>query len=235
MLSIVVPCYNEAGNIPHLFARVITLFKEEVELEVILVNNGSTDNSSAFFKEQLAQYSRLNIKVVEVPKNQGYGHGILFGLAHATGDYLGWTHADLQTDIADCFRAYQKLITGATDLILVKGFRRKRNIMDKFFSFGMSVFAYPVLGMWLSEINAQPKIFKRELYQKIKEKAPFDFSLDLYWLIKAKEIGQIASIPVYFTQRLYGEAKGGGGSLKLKYKLMKRTTSYILQTRSTLR
>lgn len=235
MLSIVVPCYNEAGNIPHLFARVVTLFGEQVELEVILVNNGSTDDSSVLFKEQLAQHSQFNIKVVEVPKNQGYGYGILFGLACATGEYLGWTHADLQTDIADCLRAYQRLITGAPDLVLVKGFRKKRNIVDKVFSFGMSVFAYPVLGMWLSEINAQPKIFKREFYQKIKEKAPFDFSLDLYWMIRAKEMGQIATIPVYFTQRLYGEAKGGGGSLKLKYKLMKRTTSYILQTRSTLR
>ena len=68
----------------------------------------------------------------------------------------------------------------------------------------------------------------RSFWNKIKQNAPLDFSLDLYLLIKASRENGITDFPVYFHKRVAGEAKGGGaGDIRLKIKLAKRTFEYI--------
>jgi hypothetical protein len=65
--------------------------------------------------------------------------------------------------------------------------------------------------------------------------APDDFSLDLYLLYKFREKGlPILDLKVNFAQRLHGEAKGGG-TLKGKFKLIKRTLSYIFKLSRSLK
>ena len=86
-VSLVVPCFNEADNLPILINRRGKLI-EKYSVEVILVDNGSTDDSSSL----IAEYP--HIKLVKISKNEGYGNGILQGLHSATGDILAWTHAD---------------------------------------------------------------------------------------------------------------------------------------------
>jgi len=75
-------------------------------------------------------------------------------------------------------------------------------------------------------------LFHRDFYEAIEQDAPGDFSLDLYFLFKAKKQGLILDFPVFFLPRLYGEAKGGSGSsLKTRIKLIKRTLKYIGELR----
>ena len=100
-------------------------------------------------------------------------------------------------------------------------------MMDIFFTFGMSLYVLYKLKVYLGDINAQPKLFTRKLFKEIIDKAPFDFSLDLYFLIRAKRMGKVVEFPVYFHKRIAGEAKGGSGNLSLKIKLAKRTINYI--------
>ena len=227
-LSIVMPCYNEAENIPLIIEKLIKVKEKFKPLEVILVDNGSTDNSKEVLKNILIKQIYHSLKFSQL-KNEGYGHGILCGLKVATGDYLAWTHADLQTDSYDVIKAYEKLTSEKDpENFIVKGRRKKRNFFDTFFTFGMSIFSSAVLRTWLSDVNAQPKVFSRRIYNKMRN-PPKDFSLDLYLLFLAKEKGiKIETIPVYFNERLYGEAKGGG-SIKTKWKLIKRTFKYILE------
>ena len=99
----------------------------------------------------------------------------------------------------------------------------------------MQYYASLILGVALNDINAQPKLFSREFYNNyILGQAPHDFSLDLYALYCAqKNDYTILTIPVVFSDRIYGEAKGGG-SLKTKYKLIKRTFAYIHELAKTL-
>ena len=80
----------------------------------------------------------------------------------------------------------------------------------------------------LQEINAQPKLFPRQLFESIQN-PPQDFSLDLFLLYFAKKSGyRIHTIPVDFKARLAGESKGGSGSsLKTRLKLIHRTWKYI--------
>ena len=103
-LSIVVPCYNEAKNIPLILERFSAVIKRE-DIEVILVNNGSTDQTAKILKEWIPKYSFARTVLVE--KNQGYGYGILQGLQSCKSEYVGWTHADMQTDPADVIRGLE--------------------------------------------------------------------------------------------------------------------------------
>ena len=76
-LSIVVPCYNEEQNIPLILERFGEVITRE-DIEVILVDNGSTDDSALVLAELLPKYPFAKTSRVEV--NQGYGYGILHGL-----------------------------------------------------------------------------------------------------------------------------------------------------------
>ena len=225
-ISLVIPCYNEEDNLPTIFNRIDELKLEMENLEFILVDNGSTDHSKKIIKEYIASKNCPEIKAVYVTKNEGYGHGILEGLKESTGDYLAWTHADLQTDLKDIIPASKILNQNPTEKVIVKGSRRGRHLLDTLFTYGMSVVSRVLIKDWLSDINAQPKLFPRNLYQKLND-PPKDFSLDLYLLWKSRQEGYaIKTFPVRFNKRLYGEAKGGGG-FKTRFKLIKRTFQYI--------
>lgn len=238
MISIAVPCYNEQDNVTHIIEQFNTVIEEtKIDCEVLLVNNGSTDNSQKAFETALSRLkSGHPFKVVNIPVNQGYGYGILAGLAEASGDILAWTHADLQTDPGDVFTAYKKYLNNKhSKELIIKGKRKKRALTEAFFTFGMQVIAAVFLRTWLDDINAQPKLFSREFYKKhIEQEAPHDFSLDLYLLYQAKKHAEILSIPVYFKPRLHGEAKGGG-SFKTRIKLIKRTLGYIIKLSSQIK
>lgn len=243
LLSIVIPCYNEAGNIPLIIGRLTDIVGKRKDIEVILVNNGSTDNSSKIFETELNACKLDCFRIADIKKNQGYGYGILQGLKEAKGDVIAWTHADMQTDPNDVLIAFDryKEITENTNnneenKIFIKGKRKNRKALDAFFTWGMQMVAWFALKTYLDDINAQPKMFSREFYETyVADDAPHDFSLDLYVLYKAKKNGyKTIEIPVDFAKRIHGEAKGGGGSWKNRIKLIKRTFAYIFELKQKI-
>ncbi len=222
-LSIIVPCYDEAENIP----KILEGFKRSLhdkDAEVILVNNGSTDNTAMVLKRLLPQYPFA--RSVLVPVNQGYGYGILQGLRAATGKFLGWTHADMQTDPEDVMKAYDILEEHKWNTeVYVKGNRKGRSLSDYFFTFGMGVFESCYLKKSLFDINAQPNIFSRE-FMESWEDPPYDFALDLYAFYMAKVRGlNVIRFPVRFPPRIYGESHWNTG-LKAKFQMIKRIMTY---------
>ena len=223
-LSVIIPCYNEESNITVLFKN-IKLIKKEY-FEIIIVNNGSTDSTRALLKTLNVN---LNLTIINLEKNIGYGGGILEGINFASGEVISWTHADLQTDIRDVINSYKFYISNPNfyDFIL-KGKRIKRDILDSFFTFMMSFICSSHTGYHLTDINAQPKIFHRSFLKEL-DNAPTDFSLDLFFLYRAKYSGKtILEYPVKFNNRLHGESKGGG-SFFGKVKLTIRTLNYIFK------
>ena len=143
--SLIIPCFNEGENIPLLIKRLKEVFKDN-QYEVILVNNGSNDNTQEIIEKSTKGLE--NFKVVKILENIGYGHGIIKGLEIARGDILGWTHADLQTDPGDSLRALS-YFNSKNDRKLVKGLRRGRSFLDKFFTFNMTIFELFLLGKYI--------------------------------------------------------------------------------------
>lgn len=236
-LSIVIPCYNEAGNVPLILDRFEACIGNKENIEVICVDNGSTDTTGAQLTAEISKRGTRSIfKVTTVPENKGYGYGILCGLEAATGDVLAWTHADMQTDPADVLIAFEEFCKTDMTRTILKGERKNRPAMDRFMTWGMQQVTRFYLKIGLDDINAQPKLFARKFYlDTIKNKAPYDFSLDLYLLYQAKVKGlRIQTIPVIFADRVHGEAKGGGGSWKNRIKLIRRTLNYIQETAKKL-
>lgn len=220
-LSIVVPCYNEEQNIPLILKRFGEVIERD-DIEVILVDNGSTDGSAQALTRLLPAYSFARTVKVEV--NQGYGYGILQGLKECKGEYIGWTHADMQTDPGDILKALS-IIEEERGLVFVKGNRRNRPFFDVFFTVGMSLFETCYLHKKLYDINAQPNVFPKVFFDGW-ENPPHDFSLDLYALYMARKKNlKVVRFPVLFPERIYGESKWNTG-LKAKWKFIKRTIEF---------
>jgi len=229
-LSLVIPCYNEARNLPALVARCREVFSR-ADVEVVLVDNGSTDETPSILPGLLAAQSI--IRSVRVDKNQGYGYGILQGLAASSGEYIGWTHADMQTDPQDALRALALIEETPGPARFVKGRRFGRPFSDVLFTVGMSVFESIYLRSRLWDINAQPTVFPRTFFLSWKT-PPADFSLDLYAYYQARHQGlPVRRFPVHFGKRLHGESHWNI-NWRAKWKFIVRTIDFTLRLRRQL-
>jgi len=232
MLSIIIPCYNESKNIPLILEKFSEVINQD-DIEVILVDNGSTDNSKDVINKLLPYFSFAKMTVVE--KNKGYGFGITSGLKEAKGEFIAYTHADMQTDPNDVIEAL-KIIRSTKNPVecYIKGDRKGRSLFDNVFTWGMSLFESFYLGMKLWDINAQPNVFHRSFFDKVEYNCPKDFSLDLYFLYMAKKREMnIIRFDVLFPERLHGESSWNTG-LMAKWKFIKRTISFSLTLKKEL-
>jgi glycosyltransferase involved in cell wall biosynthesis len=227
--SLVIPCYNEAANLPLLLERCARVAAEP-GVEVILVDNGSTDASPDVLREALP--GRPGCRSVRVEKNQGYGFGILSGLRAAEGDILGWTHADMQTDPLDALTGLRLFEQHGPD-IFVKGRRYGRPLADVAFTIGMSVFESLLLSKRLWDINAQPTMFSRQFFATWRT-PPNDFSLDLYAYFQARA----AKLPVHRFAVRFGERAHGVSHWNVnwaaKRKFIRRTVDFSLELKKSL-
>ena len=226
--------YNESKSLPRLLDACCIASKGRRDIQFVFVNNGSNDDTQIVLDNLLGLEKYYFGKSVLVPYNKGYGYGILQGLYMADGQILSWTHADLQTDPNDVVLAYEHYRKELElNSCIVKGERKQRKLFDNIFTAGMSFLSSILLKQKLWDINAQPKIFNKIFLAHIKN-APFDFSLDLYLLFVAHKLNfRINTFPVYFSKREFGEAKGGG-TIKGKLKLIKRSIGYIIELRNDI-
>lgn len=228
LFSLIIPCYNEEKNLPALIQRCQKLL-ESPGIEIIIVDNGSSDNTP----KVLNSCNHSDIKVIRLNENKGYGHGIVHGLTHATGNIIGWTHADSQTDPVDVLQGL-KLFEKYGENILVKGTRRGRPMMDSFFTICMSFFETLLLRCRMWDINAQPTMFSKRFFDSWGN-PPDDFSLDLFTYYSAldKKL-DVYRFPVTFGQRAHGLSHWNT-SLRAKVKFIVRTVSYSLKLKKSLK
>ena len=227
-LSLVIPCYNESESLPRLVERCARAITRN-DIEVVFVDNGSTDSTSEVMEALLRPHS--NMRSVRVPDYQGYGYGILAGLRSSVSPYLAWTHADMQTDPADVIRGFELFETSKTpQRFFVKGRRRGRPFGDVVFTAAMSVFEMLLLGQKFWDINAQPTIFHLVFFLTWRS-PPYDFSLDLFAYYMARKGGlNIKRFPVYFGERAYGQSHWNI-SWKSKMKFIRRTIAFSVELR----
>lgn len=233
-LSVVIPCWNEAANLPSLIAAWAALWQQDDAWELILVDNGSTDDSATVLADAAARHPFLRVATVP-PPNLGYGHGILTGLQAARGDVLAWTHADGQTPPADVLRAWQAWRDSPSPLqTIVKGRRQRRPLADAAFTAGMSVWASALLGTPLHDINAQPKLLPRALFAEFRD-PPLDLSLDVYLLWLARRLGYtLQTIDVTFGARAHGQSRWAT-SVPARWRAVRRTIGLLWKLRRRVR
>ena len=118
------------------------------DVEVILDDNGSSDDTADVLAEELTRPGNAFGRTVSVDVNRGYGFGIMSGLRESRGDVLAWTHADMQTDPKDVLDAYE-MFASREDLAdsFLMGRRISRPLIDGLFTWGMSAVASVVLGV----------------------------------------------------------------------------------------
>ena len=229
--SIVIPCYNEAENIRPLLAAFAAALRAP-DLELILVDNGSTDGTAELLRAAAAEFPFL--RTVTCEKNLGYGGGILAGLKLAKGSCAGWTHGDMQYAPADIVEAAESLRPFTSEKVFLKGLRGNRAVQEQLFTAGMSLFSALALGLPLRDINAQPTLFSRRLFEGWTA-PPEDFSLDLYAYADALRRGYtVIRRKVTLSRRRHGSSSWNRG-LADRLRLAGRMASGILKMRGKLK
>lgn len=126
LISMVVPVRDEQENIPLLLAEIVAVMDtHQINYEIVVVNDGSTDNTAEVLAEAHVKYPHL--LVVELRRNFGQTAAMSAGFDHSHGEVVVPLDGDLQNDPADIPRLLAKLDEGYD---VVSGWRRKR--FDKF-------------------------------------------------------------------------------------------------------
>jgi len=113
-VTVLVPAYNEAETIVQLLERVSEQRIEGVRFEVVVVDDGSEDETVAVVEARPELYTRL----VRLPHNQGKGGAVIVGLEVAAGDFVLFQDADLEYDPADYGRLLQPVTRFGADIVM---------------------------------------------------------------------------------------------------------------------
>ena len=159
-LSVVAPIYNEEGNIYDLYLNITDALKGKVEsYEIILVNDGSRDQSAAFLNG-IAE-SDPSVKVIHFDKNYGQTAAIWAGMKNSVGELIALIDADLQTDPKDIL----KLMPFIEKVDFVNGMRldRKDTMLKKISSRIGNGIRNWITGDSIYDTGCPMKLFKREV------------------------------------------------------------------------
>lgn len=201
-LSLILPVINEEKIIRPVVKKIIkTLNRVKLSYELILIENGSTDNTLRVLRTLAKENDCLLVKIA--PK--GYGSSILFGLKNASGKYVGYMPSDGQIDpqvIPQLMRLFE---TKETELVKVKRISRE-NILRRYNSKVYNFLANLFFQLNSSDINGDPKIFKRKKLDCLKLSSKDSF-LSTELLIKAKYLKwQIKETPIVGLPRAGGKS-----------------------------
>ena len=111
-LSIVIPAYNESARIEATLQRVMLCVESEGwDAEVLVVDDGSKDDTGAIVERWMERYPRLHL--VENPGNRGKGYSVRNGLLQAAGEVVMFTDADLSAPMEEANRLLAAIAAGA--------------------------------------------------------------------------------------------------------------------------
>ena len=231
VLSIILPCYNEGATLHRLVDGYRQALAGRSEVELILVDNGSADDTAQRIAEEIGKGDSFPIRTATVHVNRGYGYGILTGFSIATGDYVAWSHADMQCPPTDVIRLFDAVLARpAPERCFGKGNRVNDRGRGAILTRLQTALARLILGRRLEEINAQPKLFHRSFLKSFRL-PPLGFELDVYAYYKAARAGlDIVTVDVHFLERQAGQSNWAF-SLPSRVRFMARNLWYLAMLR----
>lgn len=212
VLTIIVPFFNEEESLPLLLDRIYeatedkelhSFFDRPFSFELLMIDDGSTDGSAAFVREQITRKPEL--KLVSLQKNFGKTAALAAGFSYASGEFVVTLDADLQDDPFALTQLIEKLQEGFD---LVSGWKRQRNdplsktIPSRIFNLTTRLFT----GIALHDFNCGLKAYRRKVVQSLD----LHGEMHRYIPVLAHWNGfRVSEIPVKHNSRKFGKTKFG--------------------------
>ena len=212
-LSILIPAYNEEETIQEILKKIeeVDLSKINLEKEIVIVNDGSTDNTELKINEFLKN-SNLNINLIK-QENQGKGGAIRTAIKHATGDIIIIQDADLEYDPNDYNKLVMPIINKEAQVVY--GSRRlnldtgKKHSGFRFYAGGV-ILTFIINLLYNAKITDEPtcyKLFDSEIIKNINLKCKrFEFCPEVTAKVIKKGI-KIKELPISYYPRSVEEGK----------------------------
>lgn len=203
-LSVIVPSFNEAKTIKTIISRLKKLNLKKTKLEIIVVNDASTDNTKKILK------TIKGITVITHKENKGKGAAIRAGLKHVTGDYTLIQDADLEYDPQDIISLINPVATDKAEVIYGSRFLGPHKNMlfwhflgNKFLSFVTNI----LFNTTLSDMEVCYKLIPTKLIKSFNLKSDrFGFEPEITAKILKQGI-RIYEVPISYSGREFSEGK----------------------------
>ena len=204
------PCFNEERTLEKAARKVLQIADEELSLELIIVDDASTDQSLALAKELAAAHPEIILLSHE--KNQGKGAALRTGFQKATGDFVGIQDADLEYNPMEFRRLLMPLISGDADVVIGSRFLTAEfhrvlyfwhSLGNRFLTFISNMFT----DLNLTDMETCYKVFRREVIQGIDiEEDRFGFEPEIIAKVAHQHL-RIYEIGISYHGRTYEEGK----------------------------
>ena len=204
-LSIILPAYNEAARIGASLDKITEYAQQHAwTVEVIVVNDGSTDNTADIVREYGERFPWF--RLIENPGNRGKGFSVRNGMLHARGDILLFSDADLSSPIQEADKLVAALEARADMAIGSRWVRKelqvvrqplRRRILGRLFNLALRM----ILGLNFKDTQCGFKAFRRsaaELVFTQQQVETWGFDPELLYLAKKAGL-RIAEVPVYWA------------------------------------
>jgi len=202
-LSVIIPAYNEAERLPSTLEEAYAWLTEQLpnDFEIIVVDDGSSDETVTKTREMIATHPRLNILVQ--PQNRGKGAAVKRGMLEASGDIRLFMDADHSTHIREAEKVLAAMERGAEVVIASRQHEESdisvsqswlREHMGKSFNFIMR----SIVGLKMEDTQCGFKAFTAKAAKDIFSRQKLDgFSFDVELLFLASKLGYaVTEIPV---------------------------------------
>lgn len=208
-LTFFFPAYNEEENIE----RTVQLALDEIgpmvggSLEVLVVDDGSSDRTPQLADELATAHSRVR---VHHQPNRGYGGALKAGFANARGELICFSDGDLQFDLAEMSRLLERLADASKPVDAVIGYRIKRRdpFHRLFIAKTYNAIVSVAFGLRVRDIDCAMKLFRREVFDGLRLDADGPF-LSAELLIKLRARGvKMAQVGVNHYPRAAGTNTG---------------------------
>jgi len=209
-LSVVVPCYNESKTLRRCIERVLTIAGDSLSLEIIIVDDCSSDDSRAIARE--LEKTHREIVLITHEKNQGKGAALRTGFKRATGDFVAVQDADLEYDPNDLKKILAPLIKGDADVVLGSRFLSSgvhrvlyfwHSLANRFLTLLSNVFT----DLNLTDMECCYKVFRREVIQNIAiQENRFGFEPEIVAKVAHMRL-RVFEVGISYYGRTYAEGK----------------------------
>lgn len=206
LLSIVVPIYNEEATIARVISKLFTL---PVPIQVIAVDDGSTDGTRELLRELGEQYPALTVALQE--RNQGKGAALRRGFSLATGTHVMVQDADLEYNPDDIPSLLEPLAKQEADVVYGSRFLEQRWEGSSFVHrLGNSILT-KASNLWtgwkLTDMETCYKVFRRDLLNRFTlEQDKFGFEVELTSKL-ARLKARVVELPISYDARGWEEGK----------------------------